>query len=707
MMRSPAYLLTSLWMFLLLGIVQASPYGEKGFSFPVEDTIIMDIPNDLRSYIQSISYLSPQGFKPKGEIRKVGKGVYRIAFEWDCSNDISLAFWDVQIRPKFMPLFHWAPHLTPTDNHIMPQHVFRSPAMINSSEDRFFAIVPDLDLLQHQTKVPWFMDMDAMKNLLSLGFSASKITDHVLYEKLGKTDVPKGKHQLAAYILISEVEEDIKNPFAKVNQFLWQKWGEKANEKNKTLLRSDLEAYVQHTYNWAFKNWKDAVWQEFDLHGKRVGAPTFIVNVTQSPNYKGEINEREFRSIWNQAWFNSFRSASGLMRYAMRTHNDSLKTYALKTKELALAFPQQGGFFPGLIATEMEPREIAGKSYWRSKGWGHYYYGNSDRNPFGKAAKDAPYHILDMSFTAFLMLEWYQDLEKDERLLDFARNYGEGLMKIQREDGFFPAWIDLQTHQDLQILSKSPESAMSVTFLLKLSEITKEDKFREAAWRALKAVDQLCLEHGQWEDFETYWSCSRFGSMDLVGRKVVRNNMFKQNTLSLYYLAQAHFQAYKISGDEAHLRLGERVMDELLMWQAVWQPGFIHIPAVGGFGVMNADAEWNDSRQSLFAELILQYGKALKRKDYMQRGIAALRASFVLMYCPENALSKVQWEKRWPFMNERDYGFMMENYGHDGHTSAEGIGIGEFTIYDWGNGAASEAYNRILDNWGDQIIRKY
>jgi len=50
---------------------------------------------------------------------------------------------------------------------------------------------------------------------------------------------------------------------------------------------------------------------------------------------------------------------------------------------------------------------------------------------------------------------------------------------------------------------------------------------------------------------------------------------------------------------------------------------------------------------------------------------------------------------------------MMENYGHDGHTSAEGIGIGEFTIYDWGNGAASEAYNRILDNWGDQIIRKY
>ncbi len=28
-------------------------------------------------------------------------------------------------------------------------------------------------------------------------------------------------------------------------------------------------------------------------------------------------------------------------------------------------------------------------------------------------------------------------------------------------------------------------------------------------------------------------------------------------------------------------------------------------------------------------------------------------------------------------------------------------GIGEFTIYDWGNGAASEAYNRIADHYPD------
>ncbi|MFI5156834.1 MAG: hypothetical protein ACHQEM_11635, partial [Chitinophagales bacterium] len=91
-------------------------------------------------------------------------------------------------------------------------------------------------------------------------------------------------------------------------------------------------------------------------------------------------------------------------------------------------------------------------------------------------------------------------------------------------------------------------------------------------------------------------------------------------------------------------------------------------------------------------------------REYIQRGIAALKASFVMMYCPENPGTKMQWEKVYPFFNEKDYGFMMENYGHDGETNDQGLGIGEFTIYDWGNGAASEAYNRVLDHYGKEFI---
>ena len=75
------------------------------------------------------------------------------------------------------------------------------------------------------------------------------------------------------------------------------------------------------------------------------------------------ISKRELRSIWNQAWFNSIRSASGLYRYAKRSNDKELLNKAILTKELALAFPQKQGFFPGLIATETEDVEIEGKIY--------------------------------------------------------------------------------------------------------------------------------------------------------------------------------------------------------------------------------------------------------------------------------------------------------------------------------------------------------
>lgn len=102
----------------------------------------------------------------------------------------------------------------------------------------------------------------------------------------------------------------------------------------------------------------------------------------------------------------------------------------------------------------------------------------------------------------------------------------------------------------------------------------------------------------------------------------------------------------------------------------------------------------------VFSELIIQYGKLLDKPEYIERGYAALKASFVMMYCTENPQTKQQWEKVHPFFASEDYGFMMENYGHGGRTNPAGEGMGEFTIYDWGNGAAAEAYNRILDKFG-------
>jgi hypothetical protein len=682
-------------LFILFNALIISCDTEKGLKE-------IDFPGKLSSYIQEIKVDSINEGKVDLSIKKIDKNLFKVKATLSLNKDVEIQGWAINIFPGFTGEFHWTPHLTPGNGFIISDHVFRAPALIMASNDKLLTLIPDLEA-REKSNYRWYMDLDVEENKLVIGISDYVVQEHILFKKADKTILKAGELELSFYLMIDDDEEAIKNPWRRPLAFLWEKHGNELYEQGEPI-KGSMEPYVKHTYNWAFNNWKHAVWQEFELNGKKVGAPVFIVNFTQSPNYTEPVNEREFRSIWNQAWFNSFRSAQGLYRYGKRSNNPEYIQKAQLTKELALAFPQTNGLFPGVIATEMERINIDGKSYNRSKGWEHYYFGNSNRNPFTRDSRKSPLHILDMSCTAYFMLCWYDELEKDERLLEYARKYGDGLLIYQDEKGFFPAWISPETYEPFDILAQSPETSKSITFLLKLSEITHDNKYRDAALKAMEAVITEIIPIGQWEDFETYWSCSKWGNKEYVGKKIARNNMFKQNTLSIYWTAEALMNTFELTGEKRFLDLGQRTIDELLMAQAVWQPPYMYVPVFGGFGVMNADGEWNDSRQALFSELIIRYGKTLGIEEYVQRGVAALKASFSMMYCPENPRTKKQWEIAFPFFNEKDYGFMIENYGHGGITSPQGEGIGGFTIYDWGNGAASEAYNKIIDNYGNDIF---
>ncbi len=657
------------------------------------------VPHNFGKAVEHIQYDWLGNEKGKSSVQTIDQNTLHVQVTFTLDQLLRQNDWRLTLKPAFTPSFHWSPHLTPTDNHVIDQHVFRSPTLVVADKGQVLALIPDLNIMQKDTPVRWYLDLNAESNILTLGMSESHVTDHVLFERVEGAEYPVGKVEIGFYLIHYTDKASLANPFRKPLDFIWSNWGRSAYKAGNPI-RGDLGPYVQHTYDWAFKNWEESVWQEFEIEGRKVGAPVFIVNVTQSPNYPGEVNEREFRSIWNQAWFSSLRSASGLYRYARRTGNEELMKKALLTKELALSFPQVNGFFYGLIGTEMLEVEINGRTYNRSKGWESHYWGNSNRNPYTWNPRESPFHILDMSWTALLMLRWYDELEKDERLLNYAENYAKALLTIQFSNGFLPGWLDLQTLNPMAHLNNSPETSLSVTFLLKLHELTGKLEYKKAALKAMDAVIREVIPTGRWEDFETYWSCSRYGSQNLVGKKVLRNNMHKQNNFSMFWTAEALYECYRMTSNKKYLISGQRTLDELLMTQASWQPPYMFVNVLGGFGVLNADGEWNDSRESLFAELILQYGILLNNREYIERGFAALKASFVMMYCPENPLTKVQWEKVYPFFGEKDYGFTMENYGHGGRTSAEGEGMGEFTIYDWGNGAAAEAYNRILDKFG-------
>ncbi|HEX2845204.1 MAG TPA: hypothetical protein VHN59_01560 [Chitinophagaceae bacterium] len=663
-----------------------------------------ELPESVLPYVQSINYGNLGNYKPAVKYTVISKNLVRVHVSWALSDSVKQDDLQITILPAFKAGFNWAPHLTPDNDHIIAQHVFRTPAMIGASAQKQLILIPDIDILKKGFSTGWYMDMNAPENKFTFGLSRSAVKEHVLFVRKPGAAYAPGKIEYGFYIMTASDKKALFDPWRNILSFYWKNWGAGLYKSGEPLMNKNLEPYVRQTYDWAFNTWKKSVWQDFTIKGKDVGAPVFIVNVTQSPNYQGYTDEREFRSIWNQAWFNSLRSAEGLFRYARRKKDSTLMSYALKTKELALSFPQTDGIFYSVIGTEMEKVEKDGKLYNRSKGWDKYYFGNSNRNPYSWDFRESPYHVLDMSFTAYLMLTWYQELEKDERLLSYAKRYADKLIKLQREDGFFPGWLSLKDLKPLEYLNKSPESAMSVTFLLTLFKSTNNNKYLAPALRAMDSIIAGIIPVGQWEDFETYWSCSRYGSDSLVDKKVKRNNMFKQNNFSMYWTAEALLNCYKITRNKKYIQYGQRVLDEMLMTQASWQPPYMYVNVLGGFGVMNADGEWDDSRQSLFSELIIRYGKELNNTEYIQRGLAALRASFVMMYTPLNAKTKVQWERKWPFLGKEDYGFMMENYGHGGETDPAGIGIGEFTIYDWGNGAASEAYNRMIDHYGKGFI---
>ncbi len=636
-------------------------------------------------------------------VTDAGGGWQHVKMVWNLDKSVKQDVLSVEFSLDFEPDFWWSPHLSPNDGDCIAQHVFRSPAIIAAKGRKTFVMVPDIGLCGKEPNTPWFMDFDAEKKKIWLGLSKSEIWVPVGYRKAPGMVIPKGKVELAFYTTAYKDDSEVFNPWDRVTHFFWEKYARPLYAKGQPGT-VPMDRYVEHTYNWAFDSWGDVVWQEFDLGGKRVGACQFIVNFSQSPNYKKPWFQREFLSIWNQAWFSSMRSASGVLRYARRTGNEKLTQKAKLTKAFALAAPMKDGIFPAVYRTDNYEFQAEGKKYQLPQSWDKGYWTNSNRGPYNLGVSTDWYHILDSSWTALLMLRWYEEFEQDPELIGYARKYADKLLTLQDKDGFYPGWLHPQTLEPTKIMFQTPETSMSVTFLLKLADITDQQKYRSSATKAMDAVLKEIVPDGRWEDFETYWSCNRFGQDDHVGKKYARNAMYKQNTFSIFWTAEALLAAYKTTGDKKYLNWGRRTLDELSMAQQVWQPPFIYIPAVGGFGVMNFDGEWNDSRQCLFAELFMDYYRITGDTHLFERGITALKSAFVMMYCPENSQVKLLWEKVYPFFGKEDYGFTMENYGHGGETDAKGIGIGTFTIYDWGNGAASEARNRIHDHYGDVYI---
>jgi hypothetical protein len=603
----------------------------------------------------------------------------------------------------------WLPNLRPDPDFVIGDHVFRSPAIIVEGAASWVALVPDLELWsRYRQRFKMALDYNRseghrlIRPEVAYGFCDWDISGHVYYRRTGnKQSLSPGERLRFAYELLlgfpEHCKESVTLPQEKtkltarpsagiptVASYLWRRYGAEEIDKIDPQ-RIPFEQYATYAHDLALSRWQDIMWKEFILDDQECGGVYFLVfNDHRCAEAKDTYHTL---GLWNQAWFCQVRTAYGVMWYGRQRRDSLVYEKALRMISLALAAPQEHGIFPTVYSQSPD-------GDWNAGRW-HY---SCNRRPKGHTEY---YHTTDCSWTAFWLLRIYRDLLKDDRIMDFCVRYGDFLVNQQEHNGAIPSWVRTGDFTPSEMLRYSPQTSVSAMFLGELYRLSDEPSYLQAATRAIDFVLESIVPDGLWEDFETYFSCSGVWDGKQPDQPDPYTGVFNQNTLGIYWTAEALLIMYQITGDENYIRWGIRILGELSLYQQVHDgAGLLDINAFGGFGVMNTDAEWNDARQSVFAPLYLAYYDETGNREYFERGIAALRASFTLMYIPEHDVVRALWEKTFPFMGEGDYGFMMENFAHNGRNGP----IGAACHYDWGPGSAASTAAYVECHYGDVYL---
>lgn len=184
------------------------------------------------------------------------------------------------------------------------------------------------------------------------------------------------------------------------------------------------------------------------------------------------------------------------------------------------------------------------------------------------------------------------------------------------------------------------------------------------------------LPQRKWFDHETFFSCSR-KPLGFFDRYTQQN---PQNTLSMHQAAEACYELFKLTGKQEYRERGLEIMDYLCLFQQVWGPKWLSCELFGGFGVQNTDAEWSDSRQGYFAVTLMKYYELTGKREYFERGVAALRAMFSLFESPTSPRTA-------------------ENYAHSGYDRPAGV-----TGIHWGTGSSVVSIHLITSRYGDAFV---
>jgi len=576
-------------------------------------------------------------------------------------------------------------HSGPAANQVIGDHAFHSPAIVLQKNDRHVCLVPDLNTInEHALRsadarrtqrvernrfsvpivdefytMPTAMDLTVRSGLteqpvFSYGLMDFVVAHHVRYARVNDDSMirslesPKIRY---GYDLIAEAGIEEGHGFQTAARTLWQKYGHRQFTDEPHLAMPFAE-YVRTIYEVVSQPMPPEVQAPVSGHEDHGVFVDFKLNGSPVGGMVSPVGQMGFvDALWNSEFWNNIRDASGMVYWGDRLGVPKLRERGERIINLALQAPQnEAGFFPLVYHVES----------------GEWVLSTLGPAPSPKSIFDrtAPvYDVVAMSKSGAHMLEYNRRCGPDQRIADYLKPFADGLVARIDERGAIPSYYtkDMEPIADLQ---HSAQPAAMMWFLAEMAGATGDAAYTTGAERIAAYLKKEILPQQRWVDLEVYYSCGQNPlsyTVDLEQTLPIRGN------LSTIWAAKAFLALYGVTGNPEKLHVGEKVIDYLSFSQAVWNPHYIYTAnPFGGCTVDNVDtATWLDARQCELVDPFIRFGLALGRQDLLERGVAAARASAVLINHPRHIENGI-----YPHVNLYGFGLGPENINHEGHNQS-------------------------------------
>jgi len=638
------------------------------------------------------------------------------------------------------PDYTWVPHLRPKENMVMGDHIYRSPVIIYKKGSFSFAFIPDLKTLDQNRPFQSFLDFNLHpKNFrssaqLAYGFGNYKHHGHVLFKHnpLKKLKIKANTDLTFRYYIIIFKDKEPKDILEFVNDFLWQKYGTKLLHNNLTPQILPYDKNAEEGFKAVIERHK--MWGDFILNGEECGGSwqyswigkrkkdirffnteTFSLEKQMKQNLTQLVNKETLLSkiilyfstepfwlklferftrtfpvinrnaeIWYNAWFNNMRTGYGFRYFGDLWSDKDLIDKGDRILNTFLNIPRIRGVSPSVIL----PESLGKTKISTIKGMQGFFYVDK-------------YSIVDCTLSAYWSIKFIRDFDKEDDLINnIAKELMLLLSEIQYEGGEIPAYLIFESDGKSPIVSDilkgSASSGAPLMFLTEYYKLSKDEIIIPIAEKIANYIETNIIPEDKWHDFEPFYSCTHLPTdfYDFYTKKHVMNG------LCIYWNAEGLKELYKITKNDAYLYLGERVLAILSLFQQVWNAPYISYNTYGGFCSQNIDAELSDARQALFVRVYMEYYLLTGKKEYMERGIAALRASWAMQLLKEYEDEFPGNIKNLKTVEGIDRGIVFENYGHSGND----IRVPGYWMPDWGFGTSLMATAYTKKHFGDLFL---